>query len=697
MRLQPSRLALLIVAVAALSPAAAFAQSRMPRGEPPFELQFSYRPSAFAALERHIADVDLVVPEWLYLDGAGTVTGSAEPRVLELARAHGVPVMVQVKNFDRGRGVFRADWVHDLVTRPEARARAIASLLTFCSAHALDGVQIEFEGASAADRDGVTRFVREAADALHRAGLRVSVSAVHREEDGPGPNSYTAWMWQQWRGVYDLESLGQIADFVRVVVYAQHTRRTPPGPSQSLPWMDRVLDRFTQAIPAQKLTVDINMGTMRWFTVADSIRYVASARSWSEPLLLADARALLRASGRSLLWDDAAAASYGFFDNAGVFEWIWTDNDIRSFDARLALLRRYAIPSITMWITGEEDPAIWQRLRGTPGGIPVLAWHYFADAPDDEDGPLTDSYARLEDLLEFLRANEFTSVMPESAAAAHVRGLNPVVLTFDDGRRDQLRAATLLERYGFRGVFFVIPTRVADGGPLYMTADEIARLSRAGHRIATHGWDHQSAAYSGEEVGGTIARALPTLDALLEPDPAALDFAFPFGHYTTGVAASVQRTFRYLHTVNPGYWDGASAMVPRMLVMRDNELDLYEHFLLGADDYQPLLTPLTSDGAVGDSARFRITGTLDAPLVMFTVSADTSGRSYASHPIEPGARVDDDVLTIDVAAHLRRYYPPDRTAIAFALAVREGAALRLVSPGLLFWSRDPAGGPRLER
>ena len=697
MRLESAAPTLLLVIIVALAPAGALAQSGPPTAGPPFELQFSYRPAAFAALERHIGDVDLVIPEWLYIDGDGTVTGDAEPRVLELARAHGVPVMVQVKNFDRERGLFRADWVHDLVTRPEARTRAIESLLAFCTAHALDGVQIEFEGASVADRDAVTLFVRQAADALHRAGFRVSVSAVHREEDGPGPNSYTAWMWQHWRGVYDLESLGEIADFVRVVVYAQHTRRTPPGPSQSLPWMRRVLHRFTQAIPAEKLTVDINMGTMRWFTVADSGRYVASARSWSEPLPLAEARALLHADGRSLLWDDAVAAGYGFFDSAGVFEWIWTDNDIRSFDARLALLRRYGIPSITMWITGEEEPAIWQRLRAHAGGIPVLAWHYFERTPDDADGPLTDSYARFEELLRFLRANEFTSVMPESAAAARVRGLKPVVLTFDDGRRDQLHAAALLERYGFRGVFFVIPTRVADGGPLYMNADEIARLSRAGHRVAAHGWDHQSAAYSGEEVGATITRALPALDSLLDPDPNPLDFAFPFGHYTAGVAGSLQQSFRYLHTVNPGYWDGASALVPRMLVMRDNDLDLYQHFLLGAAEYQPLLTPITGNGAIGDSARFRITGTLSSPLVMFAVSADASGRSYASHPIALSARVDDDVLAIDVAAHLRRYYPPDRTAIAFALALRDGAALRIVSPGMLLWSRDPAGGPRLER
>ena len=714
----PSALALAVAltAVPVAVPTAASAQDASAGGRPatpaalatePPELQFSYRATAFPALERHVDAVDLIIPEWLYIDGDGTISGEAETRVLELARAHRVPVMVQVKNFDRERGVFRADWVHALVTRPDARRRAIDALLDFCRTHRLDGVQIEFEGASAADRDGVTTFVREATDAMHRNGFRVSVSAVHREEDGPGPNSYTAWMWENWRGIYDLEAYGEIADFVRVVVYAQHTRRTPPGPSQSLPWMERVLDRFTAAIPPEKLTVDINMGSMRWFTVADSAQYVAGARTWSEPLSLAQARTLVReAGGGPLRWDDRVKASYGFADHAGVFEWVWTDNDIRSFDARLALLRRYGIPSITMWVTGDEDPGIWQRLGGrrsngttggrTGGGVPVLAWHYFDEAPDADAGALTDTYARLEELLGFLRANGFTSVMPESAGVALMQGRKPVVLTIDDGRKDQLRAAELLEQYGYRGIFFVIPTRAAHGGPLYMTPDEIARLSRAGHRVATHGWDHQSAAYSGEEVGGTVTRALPTLDLLLEPDPAPLDFAFPFGHYTTTVVDAVQRSFRYLHTVNPGYWDGSSVLIPRMLIMRDNDLELYREYLLGASDHAPVLELLSPDGSVGDTVRFRITGPLPGDLELFAVSADATGRSYASHPLGASAHVNGDVLAVDVAAHMRRYYAPDRPAIAFTLAARDGTSLRILSPGVLHWVRDPAGGPRLE-
>ena len=325
--------------------------------------------------------------------------------------------------------------------------------------------------------------------------------------------------------------------------------------------------------------------------------------------------------------------------------------------------------------------------QGMAAGIPVLAWHRFADRPTEEPGSLTESFARFEEMLGFLEREGFRSVFPEQA---RTDGGRQVVLTFDDGPEESLRAAAMLERHGFRGIFFVIPARTRDDAGDYLTPDEVRGLARAGHRVAAHGYEHRSMASSQEEVAATVARSRRELG---ETTASPLDFAFPFGHYTPEVARTVGRSFRHLHTVNPGYWDGRSALLPRMLIMSGVDPALYREYVLGGTRYRPRLEPLTPDGAVTDRVAFRLRGgPLPSGVELFAVSADAEGRSYVAHPLGTSLEVRGDTVWVDLAAHMRRFYAPERSAISYALVTREGGEISYLSPGIQHWIRDPAGG-----
>ena len=39
------------------------------------------------------------------------------------------------------------------------------------------------------------------------------------------------------------------------------------------------------------------------------------------------------------------------------------DNDVRSLDAKLDLVRKYKLRAINMWVNGQEDPGLWQRVK----------------------------------------------------------------------------------------------------------------------------------------------------------------------------------------------------------------------------------------------------------------------------------------------------------------------------------------------
>lgn len=334
------------------------------------------------------------------------------------------------------------------------------------------------------------------------------------------------------------------------------------------------------------------------------------------------------------------------------------------------------------------------RAAADEAGIPVLTWHGFADTLSGRGGNLTETYARFEQMLAWLREQGFRSVFPGEVRPGDDRS-RLVVLTFDDGPKDHLRAAQILERYGFRGIFFVIPSRIRDDNPRHLAPGEIQRLVRGGHRVAAHGYEHRSMAGSGTEVAGSLARSRGIIARRGEARAAGEDFAFPFGHYTPEVAEVIAGRFRYLHTVDPGYWDGRSALVPRVLVMNDIDLSFFQAYVLGGAGNLPAWEPLFASGGMGDSVAFRTHGApVPADVELFAISPDAEGRSYASHPLGDALRVRGDTAWVHMGAHMRRWFPPERIAVSYALVTRADGRIRYLTPGLLHWVYDPGTLPR---
>lgn len=327
------------------------------------EFHFAYRPSAFEALKKNIHHVTIVLPEPFIVDASGVIYGELEPKLVKLAKEHNVGIMPQVKNMNPAKGLFERDWVREIVRNKPIKDRVIRSMLDICKRYGLYGIQIDFENVHVNDRDAFTAFCREAAAALRKEGFAVSICAVHRAEESAGPNSYTKWMMEEWRGGYDLKALGEVADFIKIMSYGQHTRRTTPGPSQGLPWLEEVLKYFLTFVPPEKLSLGITMGGSRYFTVADTALYHQNARSWSSGVSLSEAESLIEQYGGSpLQWDDRQKILTGYFERGGLYEWLMIDNDLRSLDAKLNLIQKYKIRAMNMWVSGGENPGLWERL-----------------------------------------------------------------------------------------------------------------------------------------------------------------------------------------------------------------------------------------------------------------------------------------------------------------------------------------------
>jgi spore germination protein YaaH len=180
----------------------------------------------------HARQIDILVPVWYKTDGAGNVTGSPHPRVLQAARAAGVAVMPIIVNPG-----FRKDIFQQLANTTAFRARMIQTLVGECRRYGYAGIQLDFEGVAVADRNALTRLVEEAAAAFHKAGFQLSLAAVPRSRDRPAGSPYSQHAWSNLQGAYDVPKLGAAVDFLTWMTYDQHMRLTTPGPVAAYPWV----------------------------------------------------------------------------------------------------------------------------------------------------------------------------------------------------------------------------------------------------------------------------------------------------------------------------------------------------------------------------------------------------------------------------------------------------------------------------
>ncbi|MGD2069551.1 MAG: glycosyl hydrolase family 18 protein [Gemmatimonadota bacterium] len=319
------------------------------------------RESSYESFVANVDRIDILAPSSYNIDEDGVVYGQVDPTVLELARERGIRVMPLLVN----RG-FDQEKLTTFLEDEEARARVISALVELCRRHDYDGIQLDIENLSIHDRDLFTAFYRDAARALHAEGYRISAAVVHRPDDLSGATPYQEWLFDSWRGGYDLAALAEIGDFLSVMTYSQHTRRTPPGPQAGLPWMEDVIDFFLEHMPPEKLSLGIAVGSPHWFTSYEERITPELARSYNRVETHAWATHLIDRHGAELVWDDEQKVSYAYFSVEGTWEWIFLE-DARSFEARLDLVRSRGLRGFSVWVLGYEDPELWGLLPARSG------------------------------------------------------------------------------------------------------------------------------------------------------------------------------------------------------------------------------------------------------------------------------------------------------------------------------------------
>ena len=304
----------------------------------------------------HSSKIDLLVPTWYTVDENGLVTGGPNNTVLAEAKRKGVPVMPIIALFNKKK-------FHDLAENTQARSRMNEALVRESKLHGYTGFQFDFEDVDYLDRDRLSSLVAESAQAMHTAGLQLTIATVPNAPGYPGKGGYSKWMFTDWRGAYDLAALSKSVDLICLMTYDQNTRWTMPGPVAGWQWTLENLDYALQYVPKEKLSLGIPLYGYHWYTNApttdkDGKEHPNQAGDY---ISASDSVRLATEFGIKPQWDDFDRTAFFYFYRDQMREWIFY-TDRRTFKERYDLASSRGVQGFCSWVLGTEDPEIWNLL-----------------------------------------------------------------------------------------------------------------------------------------------------------------------------------------------------------------------------------------------------------------------------------------------------------------------------------------------
>jgi len=312
-------------------------------------------PESFESFKSNASQISVVCPQVFFVSKNGVLSGAVDRRVIEIAKANNIKIMPLLVNSG-----FNSKLLHDIVSDAVARKRAISMMLMYAKQYQLDGWQFDLEGLNIADKEDFTTFFKETATALHRENLQLSAALVHAVENVGGTTPFHNFLFESWRAGYSFKELAEAGDFISIMSYDQHTRRTPPGPVSGVDWMERIVKYLlAEGVAPGKLSLGIPNYSVHWFP-----DYTEEKGGFSNGRQVgySTVQYLLGKYNAEPVWNKKAGCNYAIWDNDGVYEYLYIE-DAQSLKPKLDILAKYKLRGISVWVLGREDKRFWYVLN----------------------------------------------------------------------------------------------------------------------------------------------------------------------------------------------------------------------------------------------------------------------------------------------------------------------------------------------
>jgi cellulose synthase/poly-beta-1,6-N-acetylglucosamine synthase-like glycosyltransferase/peptidoglycan/xylan/chitin deacetylase (PgdA/CDA1 family)/spore germination protein YaaH len=428
-------------------------------------------PSSVAALERHVADIDVVVPDWFELPGPGCdLVERIEDKTRRVLSRSDVIVLPRLANLKDDQ--WRGKETSEFLATDAARTCLVKRLVDRLVAIGAEGVNVDLESLSPKDTEPYLELLVELRTALHARLLRLTVDVPFRDP------------------AFDYEYIGDVADAVMVMAYDQHESESRPGPIASRAWLDEGLDDILPRLPADRVVIAIGSYGYDWPLSDPAPR--ATDLSFRAVMDLA------RAAGASPVFEEELEnGHFGYKDHGDTEHEVWFQDALATWN-QVHTLEKRGVTRVGLWRLGTEDETLWTFLG--------------ADAPPKTPAGLSD-VSPVKSVALF-GEGEVYSIRGEPQAGARAFDTNPegrivrghydrvpsgyvvekrggssgkrIALTFDDGPDDRNtgRLLDLLHELKVPATFFVVGEQAARFPEL------LVREADEGHLIGNHSFTH---------------------------------------------------------------------------------------------------------------------------------------------------------------------------------------------------------------
>ncbi|MEP6727093.1 MAG: polysaccharide deacetylase family protein [Bacteroidota bacterium] len=511
----------------------------------------TWNTQSFYSLKNNISKINLVIPEWLFIDPkADTVKSLIDTRGLAVMKQSGVKIMpILSNNFNK---VFRGDVVKRILNNAAKKERLINDVIKILTDNNFYGINVDFEELDQATDEPLVAFQKELYEKLHQKGFVVTQDVIPFNDD------------------YNFPELAKYNDYIFLMAYDQFNDGTAPGPISSQKWIEAAVDQAAKNIPSQKIILCMAAYGYDWIHGTD--RDTVSVVSFQQALTTAR-----ESEGKIDFDNDSYNLFYNYYDDEDIVHHVYFTDAATNFNT-LRFATESNLSGVAIWRLGTEDSRLWHFYNKdmTREALQQFDFNEFAKVdpisePDyigygeilDIAGlPKTGRITPQVDTAEMLISEENYDSLPSSYIIrkyGQPKG-KQVVLTFDDGP-DPKYTPQILDILGQEhvpGTFFLVGINAENNIPL------VKRIYNEGYEIGNHTFTHPNIA------------TVSTKRANIEMESTRLLIEAITGH----------STILFRAPFNADYEPGAiEELIPVALARKKNYLDIGES--IDPEDWEP--------------------------------------------------------------------------------------------------------------
>lgn len=178
----------------------------------------AWDPQSLMSLKRNIRHVNLVFPEWFFLDPkTGDLKTNVDPEGYKVIKRTGVAAMPMLSNnSDRE---FRSEGLVKVLNDPQKRTHLIQKITQQCKKYNFKGINIDFEDMNLNSDENLIAFMKELSETFKKNQLLVTMDIMTDNDD------------------YNIPRLNPYVDYFVLMAYDEYSAGSDAGPVSSQKWI----------------------------------------------------------------------------------------------------------------------------------------------------------------------------------------------------------------------------------------------------------------------------------------------------------------------------------------------------------------------------------------------------------------------------------------------------------------------------